>query len=283
LLALLADIHGNVEALDAVLRDVDAHAAARRCDVRILVAGDVVGYGPDPEACLQRLIERRAIIVRGNHEEMVLGVRDTSRCVASGIRAVAWTQRHLPRPLLQLLRELPNVARVEHDSGDVVVCHGTVDDAGTYVSDDVRAARAIALVKEMRPTTSVLVCGHTHMPMRMERDGVVLVNPGAVGQARDGVVRARYALVGAPRAEGATGILPVACSAHDSQHQHPHPSIAFHDVAYDAARTVEKMRSAGLVPAVALTPPRGSRRHVERAKAIAARLVVRAGDLARTA
>jgi predicted phosphodiesterase len=266
-LALLADIHGNLEALDAVLRDIDARTPHRGGgDVRFVVAGDVVGYGPDPEACLQRLVARGAIVVRGNHEEMVLGVRDNQRCVAAGIRAVAWTQRNLPRPSLQLLREMPSVAVVEDDAvpyGDVVVCHGTVDDAGTYVSDETRAAQSIALVREMRSTARMIVCGHTHTPMQYAREGVVLVNPGSVGQARDGVVRARYALV--QRGEGGASV------------------VAFHDVAYDAARTVEKMRSAGLMPAVSLTPPRGRRRHVERVRAAAERIVARAGDIARSA
>lgn len=254
MLALLSDVHANLEALDAVLRDVDARAPG----ARLVCSGDVVGYGADPEACLQRLVERDAIIVRGNHEEMVLGVRDTRQCVAAGIRAVSWTQRTLSRPLLALLRGLPNVARAgEH--GEVVVCHGTVDDAGIYVSNAARAAAAIARARAMfrggDREVRFVVCGHTHTPMSFQSDGVLLVNPGAVGQARDGVVRARYALLDPSDTRAASA------------------AVKFCDVDYDASRTVEKMRAAGLVPAVTLTPPRGVvRRHVERAKAIAERM-----------
>lgn len=253
MLALLSDIHANVEALDAVLRDIDARAPG----ARLVCAGDVVGYGADPEACLQRLVERDAVIVRGNHEEMVLGVRDTRQCVAAGIRAVTWTQRTLTRPLIALLRGLPNVARAgEH--GEVVVCHGTVDDAGIYVSNASRAAAAIARARAMFRGVRLVVCGHTHTPMWLHSDGALLVNPGAVGQARDGVVRARYALVDP-------------CTVHAAS-----AAVKFFDVDYDASRTVEKMRAAGLVPAVTLTPPRGVvRRHAERAKAFAERTFTR--------
>ena len=88
-LALISDLHGNLEALDAVLRDLDRVSPG----ARLVCAGDVVGYGPDPEACIGRLQERDALCVMGNHEEMVLGRRDFSRCVYAGIVAAVWTRR----------------------------------------------------------------------------------------------------------------------------------------------------------------------------------------------
>lgn len=261
-IALLADVHGNLEALDAVLADVDKRAPG----ARIIVAGDIVGYGPDPEACLDRLLARDALMVRGNHEEMVLGMRDDSQCVAAGIFAVAWTRRRLSRTTVASLRKLPSLADI---SPALVVCHGSLDDAGCYVSDGPRALTVLERMRTVRPQARLLVCGHTHMPMcfsrtrglTSHREGAALhvdpadahlINPGAVGQARDGVPRGRYALF-----DPDTSML------------------TFHSVPYDHAATIEKLRDAGLVARVMLTPPRGVRRHVESAKAKAARILVR--------
>jgi predicted phosphodiesterase len=247
-LAILADIHGNIEALDAVLRDIDQRAPK----ARIVCAGDVVGYGPDPEACLQRLLDRDATIVRGNHEEMVLDVRDDSRCVAAGILAVAWTKRKLSRAAKVALAQLPSYVNVTRE---IVVCHGDLDDAGTYVSDEARASHALDRLREMNPKARTLICGHTHTPMWFTRanNGMHLLNPGGVGQARDGKLLARYALL-------------------DEQPK-------FIAVPYDHRTTIAKLRDAGLVPRVHIDPPRGHRRHIERIKAHAARVFVRMPSL----
>jgi predicted phosphodiesterase len=270
MLALLADVHGNLEALDAVLEDIDRRAPG----AHLVCAGDVVGYGPDPEACLDRLLARRATIVRGNHEEMVLGLRDDRHCVAAGILAVAWTRERLSPAARRALRALPAVAETE---GAVVVCHGDLDDAGVYVSDFPRARSALARLQAARPQARILVCGHTHEAVALGRHGALgaaapgatlefedaeraLVNPGAVGQTRDGTVGARYALLD-PTAD--------------------RPRVSFVAVPYDSATTVAKLRAAGLVARVALDPPRGARRHVERVKTHAARLIVRVPALRR--
>jgi predicted phosphodiesterase len=260
--AVVADIHANLEALDAVLRDVDAHAPS----AQLLVAGDVVGYGPDPERCLERLAERDARVVRGNHEEMVVGLRDDGRCVAAGILAVDWTRRRLDRHAVHSLRRWPAVLEV---TPEIVMCHGDLDDAGTYVSDADRAGSALARLREAFPRARVLICGHTHVPMcfsreagfqspiesearRLDEQGPWLLNPGAVGQARDEIVRARWALV----EDGAS-------------------AVTFRSVRYAHEETVCKLRAAGLTPSVSLRPPRGVRRHIERGKAAAARSWVR--------
>src|SRR5262245_15200964 len=102
-LALLADVHANLEALTAVLADLDRRAP----DAAVVCAGDLVGYGPDPDACIERLHDRRACCVFGNHEEMVLGRRDFSRCVRAGIVAAMWTRAHLGDAARRFLSVLP--------------------------------------------------------------------------------------------------------------------------------------------------------------------------------
>lgn len=175
-LALLADVHGDVAALDAVIADVERCAP----HARLVCAGDLFGYGAAPEACLLRLLEHDAVLVRGNHEELVLG------------QAAARARLH-PRALAVLLR-LPPVAEV---GGGVVVCHGDLDDADARVDDAVRAEHALLRLRVLYPGSSTLVCGHTHQRLcfssvrgllscaagaeiDLEGDLLCLINPGAV-------------------------------------------------------------------------------------------------------
>lgn len=252
-IALISDIHGNIEALDAVLADIDRRAPR----ATIVCAGDVVGYGPDPGECIQRLRSRAIPTVMGNHDEMVLGVRDFSRCVYAGIIAARWTRQHVTADDLQFLKELPGFVQV---TPEVFVCHGTMDDADRYISDNESAVSALEQLHGRFPNSNVLVCGHTHhaavysdesgfghvepeSQVTLPRDSFCLINPGAVGQSRDGKSLARYAIL-------------------DMETQ----QVGFFGVSYDHAATIDKLRRAGLVPLVDLQRPVGLVRYREAAK-----------------
>ncbi|MDP2341065.1 MAG: metallophosphoesterase family protein [Deltaproteobacteria bacterium] len=261
MLALIADVHGNLEALDAVLADIDRRAPG----ARIVCAGDVVGYGPDPEACLDRLLERDALIVRGNHEEMVLGWRDTTQCVHAGIVASAWTRDRLSLRALTVIAGLPAVVDAGHG---IVVCHGDLDDAGTYVSDAPRAASALERLRVSHPSARILVCGHTHRAMCFSSSrglqfpgvelglhgvGRTLLNPGSVGQARERAALASWA-----------------CYDVDGD------VVSFTSLPYDHEITIAKLRRAGLVARVVLPPPEGMERRLAPHRAKAARFWIEA-------
>jgi predicted phosphodiesterase len=253
-LALVSDLHANLEALDAVLRDIDRAAPG----AQLVCAGDIVGYGPDPEACIARLQERAAPCVMGNHEEMVLGRRDFSRCVHAGIVAAVWTRRQLSAAARAYLEALPPFLRL---NSSVVVCHGDLESADTYVSTPERAEAALAQLRAEHRDADVLVCGHTHHAALYTREagfalahgpsdyglparGHCLINPGSVGQARDGEPLASYALLDTGRRR-----------------------VSFRHVTYDYETTLRKLRAAKLVAQVVLEPPQGVWRRVERYKA----------------
>jgi predicted phosphodiesterase len=239
--ALLADVHANLEALRAVMRDLEDWP-----DHRLICAGDIVGYGPDPEACLDLLLERQATCVSGNHEAMVLGRIGFDRCVYAGIVAAVWTRAHLTSRALERLAALPMVAR---PSPDIVVCHAVPDDVQRYVTGEGVAGPLIANASKTFPDAELLVGGHTHyaafqgdagsfrrvppgtseqvLPGRLH-----LVNPGSVGQPRDGRLSARYA-----RYDSATR------------------TIAWRSVSYDASPTIAKQRKARLVARVCYSFP----------------------------
>ena len=239
--ALLADVHGNLEALRAVMRDLEDWP-----DHRLICAGDIVGYGPEPEACLDLLCEREATCVAGNHEAMVLGRLGFGRCVHAGIVAAVWTREHLSRGALDRLAALPDVAR---PSSDLVVCHAALGEVERYVNCAQVAEAALASVARLFPRAELLISGHTHSAAfhgessdfshvlpgavaSVASGHLQFVNPGSVGQPRDGVLLARYA-----RYDSATR------------------TVTWRGVEYDAEPTLAKMRRARLVPCVCYSFP----------------------------
>jgi predicted phosphodiesterase len=232
--ALLADIHGNLEALQAVLHDLRDWP-----EHRVLCTGDVVGYGPDPLACLELL--RDATCVAGNHEQMVLGRLGFDRCVHAGIRAAIWTRRVLPPWALERLGALPRLVR---PAPELLAFHATPDTFDRYVTSAEIAEPMLDAIARDYPGAVLAVSGHTHHAafhlhrgnFRLARHGTTeavapdrlqWANPGSVGQSRDGQPLARYA-------------------RYDSEQG----TISFRAVPYDATATLKKMQASQLVARV---------------------------------
>jgi diadenosine tetraphosphatase ApaH/serine/threonine PP2A family protein phosphatase len=203
---ILTDIHANLEALDACLAD-----AERRGFDRTLVLGDLVGYGGDPNAVIDRIVALEpAAIVRGNHDKVACGLEQADGFNAVARSAAMWTLDVLTPAHRQWLAALPEGPIVVDDL--VEICHGSPFDEDAYIFDELDAVRALRTAA--RP---LCVFGHTHYPISFElADGRVetvgpaidavaelqlragskyLVNPGSVGQPRDGDPRAAYAIV----------------------------------------------------------------------------------------
>lgn len=203
---VLTDVHANLEALEACLAD----AAPRACD-RTLVLGDVVGYGPDPNAVIARVQALApAAIIRGNHDKVACGLEQPDGFNAVARRAALWTHDVLTPANREWLAALPRGPIVVDDL--VEVCHGSPFDEDAYIFDELDASRGLKVT-----TRPLCLFGHTHFPVvfaltngrvealagSLELDGgfalldgsKYLVNPGAVGQPRDGDPRAAYAIV----------------------------------------------------------------------------------------
>jgi predicted phosphodiesterase len=203
---VLSDIHSNLEALDAVLR-----AAARSYEA-VLVLGDLVGYGADPNAVVERIKALEpAAIVRGNHDKVAAGLEDPDDFNPMARAAAQWTRDALSPASIEYLRSLPAGPLVVDDA--IEICHGSPVDEDLYVVADIDAARAIAASHRaicFFGHTHVAVCaklgaqkrleidapqGHPEFELSPESGAKYVVNPGSVGQPRDGDSRAAYALV----------------------------------------------------------------------------------------
>jgi diadenosine tetraphosphatase ApaH/serine/threonine PP2A family protein phosphatase len=203
---VLTDIHANLEALDTCLAD----AAVRGYD-DALILGDIVGYGADPNAVIQRVQALKPqAIVRGNHDKVALGLDQANNFHMAARAAARWTLEALTPAHRAWLAALPMGPQIIDD--DVEICHGSPFDEDSYVFDELDAMQAISSAR--RP---VCLYGHTHQAIAFEladgdfrvvgptitgeadlllkKGGKYLVNPGSVGQPRDGDPRAAYAIV----------------------------------------------------------------------------------------
>lgn len=208
--AIVSDIHGNLSALEAVLQDI----SGQRVD-RIVCLGDVVGYGPEPRACLDRAIEFD-LCVLGNHDSSALF--DPEGFNAAAEQAIFWTRERLEsdtgdpaakRRRLEFLCGLPRLARED----DVLFVHGSPrGPTNEYVfPEDIQNTKKMEKLFSMVPRFCFQ--GHTHVPGIFTSDfrfispeetgpgyGIgeprqrLMVNVGSVGQPRDGDPRACYVL-----------------------------------------------------------------------------------------
>jgi diadenosine tetraphosphatase ApaH/serine/threonine PP2A family protein phosphatase len=228
---ILSDIHANLEALESTL------ATAGECDA-FLVLGDLVGYGADPNAVIERVQSLpNATIIRGNHDKVGAGVETVESFNHLARHAISWTATTLTPAYRDWLAAVPAGPVLIDDV--VEICHGSPFDEDAYIFDDLDARRAVNAAKR-----SVCLYGHTHVPAVFRYDGALrslgppkgarhrlaldaqakyLVNCGAVGQPRDGDPRA-------------------ACGLFDTESR----TLTVLRVAYDVAAAQAKIVAAGL-------------------------------------
>ena len=231
---VVADLHGNREALAAVLAVVEAENLGP-----VYCLGDIVGYGPDPSWCVQAARARGFISVLGNHDAVAANLRLADDFNAPALQAIRWTQAQLAPEERAYLAALPTRREVPTPSGNVNIVHGNlVDDFLTYVTTPETAELSLAYLQGQ----GWALIGHTHRPMVWQREGggaaarvvppgewyeippgPALVNPGSVGQPRDHDQRASFVLW-----------------------DQAGRRCQWRRVAYDISATQEKMRAAGL-------------------------------------
>jgi predicted phosphodiesterase len=237
---VISDIHSNLEALDAVLQA----SAKQKCDA-VLVLGDLVGYGANPNEVVKRIRELKpAAVVRGNHDKVAAGIETAEDFNPMARSAVDWTRRALSQETLEYLRALPAGPQLVDDQ--LEVCHGSPLDEDLYVVADLDAIRSIEMTR--RPLclfghTHVAICarldgnrrldieapqGHPEFEIDLEPLTKYLINPGSVGQPRDGDSRAAYAIADLGR-----------------------KSVTLSRVAYPIETAQKKILDAGLPPMLA--------------------------------
>jgi diadenosine tetraphosphatase ApaH/serine/threonine PP2A family protein phosphatase len=227
--AVVSDIHSNLHALEAVLAAIEAEAPDE-----LWCLGDLVGYGPRPNACCGAIAERADVCLAGNHDLAVRGTIELEEFGGEAAVAAKWT-RDVLEPQAQELLDRLEPAGTAHG---VALYHGSArDPIWEYVLSDEAALATLELTD-----SQLVLVGHSHVALRVVQSedelkgGVApagtelelggtraLLNPGSVGQPRDGDPRAAYLLLDL-----------------DARH------ATFGRVEYDVERTQREMREAGL-------------------------------------
>lgn len=182
---VLADIHSNWPALAAVQEPFDA----------CLFVGDLVDYGTDPISCINWIRKHAAVSVRGNHDHAVaqrIPVRKTSGLhrLAAATRPLHW--KILSGLHMKFLTRMPVTRKFTLDDKRFYLVHATPRDPfDEYLREDKAAWEA----RLKGIDADFVLVGHTHIPFTMQLDGPMVVNPGSIGQPRDGDPRAAYAII----------------------------------------------------------------------------------------
>jgi predicted phosphodiesterase len=197
---VLSDIHANLTALDAVLEDAGEFDA-------VWFLGDLVGYGPDPNECVERVRELPGLIsLLGNHDAATLDRIEIVSFNPDARRAIQWTQSVIRSENLEYLAEVPEIAQI----GEVTLAHGSPrQPVWEYLLDSYTVTENFDFFD-----TPFCFVGHTHLPViyRMDNHHLLaervipdlgmqltltprlIINPGSVGQPRDRNPRASYAI-----------------------------------------------------------------------------------------
>ncbi|MDQ3032128.1 MAG: metallophosphatase family protein [Myxococcota bacterium] len=197
--ALLADIHGNLAALDAVLEDVK-----RRDITSIYVAGDLLFGGPDPLAVWKRLVEVKAKCVRGLSDAALVHL-DPERMTPGTdeerekLERFLATRSAVGELVLKYLERMPDAMRVALvDGGEVVIVHGSPGDPTIDMTHDMDDDELLALIAD--DPADIVVCGGGHVPFQRDIGEVRVLGLGSVGESPEGGV-AHFAVI-TPKIEG---------------------------------------------------------------------------------
>jgi predicted phosphodiesterase len=242
--AIISDIHANLEALQAVLRDVADQAVDR-----IVCLGDIVGYHSNPAECLAMVQGLDPIWVAGNHDRAVTGQITTAGFNRTAARAVAWTRPRLSTEELATLAGMPLRAELE---GGVLAVHGAWHpETGcetVRLDTDERRQLSFDAIAAHHSGARICAFGHTHRAgvyewrgegirrhdsdeVALEADAYYLVNPGTVGEPRTADRRATYLIL-------------------DLGHR----VARIRRIAYDMTPTLRKSGKAGLLPRFSFLP-----------------------------
>lgn len=198
---IISDIHSNLEALNSVLNKI------RELGIRkIACLGDVVGYYADPDDCVESIINEAQIRIRGNHDKAVCGILDIEYFNDYAKKAIQWTRQVIREENKKRLINLEKGPRVVEDM--FIASHGSPVDEDSYIFDRSFAEKNFEFIRHRFPDIFVCFFGHTHVPIVLDELGYLygeqqvdlkrgtryLINPGSVGQPRDGNYQASFGI-----------------------------------------------------------------------------------------
>jgi predicted phosphodiesterase len=202
--AIISDIHSNIEAFEAVMRDISTWRVSR-----IIHLGDIVGYNANPRECVDLARQEGIQGVHGNHDLAALDLTLSEGFNILAYQAILYTRSQLDESSRRYLERLPFCLILE---GEIAFFHGSPENVNTYIMNAYQAKRAFNYIMKQLVSVRIAFFGHTHVRrlwhrdkvgkvrsipiesdmVRLNEDGIYLINPGSVGQPRQRDNRAHY-------------------------------------------------------------------------------------------
>ena len=223
-IAILSDIHGNLHALDAVLRHARGQGAAQM----VLNLGDSIGYGPNPEGVIHRINGSGFVNILGDYDQKTLSKQrrqeNWKSVKTADKRAMfAWTYDALSKRSRNFLKVLPEQRTLQIEGLQLIMSHGSPESISEHLGPDTPETRLRELANGSR--ADVILCGNSHRSFFRQAADVLFINPGSVGRPDDGDPRASYAVL---------------------EIEHGQASVQTFRVPYNIAGVVQAMRQTGL-------------------------------------
>jgi putative phosphoesterase len=182
-IGFISDVHANLPALDAVLDDL------QNVD-RIVHAGDIVGYNAFPRKVIECFQEQNIDSIAGNHDRAITD-SDVFDFPRPALEVINWTTNKLTTENKEFINRLPTKLELEIDGYTILIVHGSPYETNEYIYP---TDLTLELVEDLDEAIDVLIWGHTHYSIVTKLNDVLLLNPGSIGQPRDGDWRASYAI-----------------------------------------------------------------------------------------
>ena len=184
LVGLISDVHSNSVAMEAVLEELD------EMGVKIILhAGDIVGYNPYPDETIELFKKKKIVSILGNHDRALM-TGDTSDFNPYAAASMEWTRNTISQDSLNYILGLKNTVTLDVKGERIVMFHESPKNFQDYIFPDEATPDLLSNING-----DVLVLGHTHIPFIMDSEKGIVVNPGSVGQPRDGNPDASFAVL----------------------------------------------------------------------------------------
>lgn len=225
-IAIISDIHGNKEALDAVLKDID-----KRDISEIYCTGDLVGYGPDSDYVVEKIKELEIKTIMGNYDDAIGNEKESCGCSYNpgretevGDESITWTIKNTSKENKNFLKNLPKKMSFEMEDVSILLVHGS---PLNYLLEYIKPNTEVKRLEEVANSfeEDIVINGHTHLSMHKSIKGKTIYNAGSVGRTKEGEPKAVYLILDIEK-----GVF----------------SHEFITVDYDIKRTIEKINKVGL-------------------------------------
>ncbi len=234
-IAIISDIHSNLEALKEVFKIIDKKIKPDK----IINLGDTIGYGPNPADCTELIRKREIPSILGNHEAAVCKLISSENFNPYARQAVDWTRDQLSSKQIEYLGKLTD--KIIFDDVGIMFIHGALTERFNYILNSIDARQNMQILRESYPKINVCFFGHSHVKtvcadesiqrvdeenfeMKISEEKKYLINPGSVGQPRGGITTdACFAVM-------------------DTEEMF----IKYYEVPYDKEKTYKKIVNSGL-------------------------------------